>query len=373
MPHHRGRTPRIPVSEPELEEVLAFVAKTRVSYRETWLEELRNGTMEAFVAVLLCQPSHLTYLFLGPDFLKESQIVGLVLRSTLCETRDCGLGLDFGHLKSVSFERYPNYQTYKVLRNTADVLPLFYLPSVTQISAAIENPINSITFPRPATFSWPAAHPPSCPSLRSLKLTAIREPFLGQLLSVADQVQSLDWEWYYNPTFKDQVHTPIIDLAQFTTAISQLRNTLEELAISAVCDYGGDIEYPLLRIQGSFKAIADFDKLRKFTAPLALLVGFPADKTKQIQNFLPRNLEFLTITDDLYLQDQYEWEDREVLSVLESWLENFQASTPHLHGIALFLRLAEDSWNRPIRNELQELCARVGIQLEITKLNEDMS
>jgi hypothetical protein len=373
MPQYRGKTPRLQISELELEEIIAFVAKTTVSYQESWLEELRNGKMDAFVAVLLCQLSQLTYLFLGSDFLRESQIVGLVLRSTICETTDCGLRPDFGNLKSVSFEKDPNYEAYKVLRNTADILPLFYLPSVTQISATIENPISPTKSPQPAKLLWPTAHQPSCPNLRSLKLTDIREPFLGQLLSVTDQVKSLNWEWYYNPTFKDQVHTAIIDLFQFTTAISQLHNTLEELIISAVCDYGGDIEYPLVTIHGSFKAIADFDKLTKFTAPLALLVGFLADETKQIQDFLPRNLEFLTITDDLSLQDQYEWEDHEVLGVIGSWLQNFQSSTRRLRRIALFLRLADDSWNQSIRNQLQELCAGVEIQLEITKLNEDMN
>jgi hypothetical protein len=52
------------------------------------------------------------------------------------------------------------------------------------------------------------------------------------------------------------------------------------------------------------------------------------------------------------------------------WLENFEASTPCLRGIALFFPTTED-WNRPIRNELQELCTRVGIQLEISKLGPD--
>jgi hypothetical protein len=299
-PHYGSKTPRLPVSESTLKEVLAFVAKAKVSYRETWLEELRNGKMDAFVAVLLCQPSYLTYLFLGPDFfLKESQIVGLVLRSTLCETSDCGLGGDFEHFRSVTFgqyveysDHYVHYSAYKVHRNTADVLPLFYLPSVTEISVPIDNP---------TTFPWPAAHPPSCPSLRSLEITNIRESFLGQLLSVTPQVQSLKWLWRHVPDFRDQVNTPIIDLGQFMTAISHLRNTLEELVVLAICwhDSAGIVDPPLT-IQGSFKAIADFDMLRKFTAPFALLLGFQADVTKQIQDFLPRNLEFLTITDNLW-------------------------------------------------------------------------
>lgn len=372
--HYKGKTPRILVPETELEEVLTFVTMTEVFYRETWLEELLNGTMEAFVAVLLCQPSHLTNLFIDTDFAKETQIIGLVLRTTLCDTRGCALGLNFRHLKSVSIERYPNdtFDKYQVIRNIADVLPLFYIPSATQISAGIENPVNPATHLPSATFSWPAAQPPTCPNLLVLKVIYMREPYLDQLLSVASQIQSLHWGWYYNPQYEDHISTPIIDLVQFFKAISHLRNTLEELTISIECTMGRDIEPPQLTIEGSFKAIADFDKLKKFTAPLPLLLGFASDQTKQIQESLPRNLEFLTITDELYYHDQYEWEDRDVVGVLEPWLENFQASNPHLRGIALFLELAEEIWNQPIRSELEEICARVGVQIEITKLSDDL-
>lgn len=373
--YYGGTTPRILVPETELEEVLTFVTMTGVSYRETWLEELRNGTMEAFVAVLLCQPSHLTNIFLDADFAKETRIIGLVLRTTLCGTRGCDLGLDFSHLKSASIERYPNDTLYRhqVIRNIADVLPLFYIPSVTQISAGIENPHNPVIHLPSPTFSWPAAQPPTCPNLRVLKVINLREPYLGQLLSVASQIQSLHWGWYYNTQYEDDhIFTPIINLDQFFKAISHLRNTLEELTISTECDKGCDIELPRLTVEGSFKAIADFDKLKKFTAPLPLLLGFASDQTKQIQESLPRNLEFLTITDELYYHEEYEWEDRDVVSVLEPWLENFQASTPHLRGIALYLELAQEIWNQPIRSELEEICARVGVQIEITKLSDDL-
>lgn len=52
-PGLRGKAPKVLVSKHELEEPLAFVAKAKVAYRDAWLEELRNGTMDAYVAVLL--------------------------------------------------------------------------------------------------------------------------------------------------------------------------------------------------------------------------------------------------------------------------------------------------------------------------------
>lgn len=365
MPHYGNKAPKIPISEFDLEGPLAFVAKTRGSYRDIWLDELRNGTMDAFVAVLLAQPLRLTYLFIGPDFLKESRFIGLLLRSTLCETLDYGLRVDFGRLETVCFERFRDVShRYSTTRNTADVLPLFYLPCVKRISAVIDNPV-------PITFSWPAAHPPSCSTLRSLKLLSIREAFLGHLLLRTDQLEFLHWEWYHNPEFKDQVQTPVINLTQVTTAMSYIRDTLSELVVSALCNLGRDPEYPILSIQGSFRALREFDKLRKFTVPLALLMGFSADMKKRIEDFLPQNLEFLTISDDLYCHEQFEWQDHELFAVLESWLETFQTSTPRLYRVELFLKDLDIGWNQPIRDKLRQLGVRVGIEVEVTKLSKD--
>jgi hypothetical protein len=363
---YRGPVPKIPVSESEMVEVTAFVAGTRVAYRDTWLEELRNGTMDAFVAVLLSQPLRLTSLVIGHDYFRESRLVGSVLRSTLCDrSPDSGLRLDVENLKTVTVERYLDATKDMRTRNTADVLPLFYLPSVQHISAAMDNPDGRLT--------WPAPDPPSPSSLHHLKLTSTREPFLDPLLSVTDQLQTLHWMWYYDPNLRDQAHTDVIDLPRFTTALSHVRDTLTELVVVAECNIE-DIDYPWLQISGSLNAIRNFDKIIKFTAPITLLMGFSATDTatEQLEAALPPNLEFLTLTDDFSLNEQYLWVDRQLFHVLQQWLSRYQASTPRLRGLTLFLRHTDDYWNQPIRDELRELCERVGIRLEVIKLLRDL-
>ncbi|KFY59294.1 hypothetical protein V496_05721 [Pseudogymnoascus sp. VKM F-4515 (FW-2607)] len=318
--NYGGTTPRILVPETELEEVLTLVTMTGVSYRETWLEELRNGTMEAFVAVLLCQPSHLTNVFLDADFAKETKIIGLVLRTTLCGTRGCELGLDFSHLKSASIERCSSPILHTV---------------------------------RHSNLGWnrEPTQPSDTPPVSDILMAGSTAAYLSESPCAESNKFEGTLSW--------------------SATISREPNTISPLGV-VLQPAGSDIELPQLTVEGSFKAIADFDKLKKFTAPLPLLLGFASDQTKQIQESLPRNLEFLTITDELYYHDEYEWEDRDVVSVLEPWLENFQASTPHLRGIALYLELAEEIWNQPIRSELEEICARVGVQIEITKLCDDL-
>lgn len=353
--------PKLQVSESEMAEAMVFVADhTRVPYCETWLDELWDGTTDAYIAILLSLPLRLTSLVMEHDFFKESRLIGLVLRSTLLDqTADYGLRLDFQCLQTVSVERYTDFKQDIRFRNTADILPLFYLPSVRHISASIDSPAGS--------FTWPAPDPPSPSSLRSLILTSTREPFLRPLLSVTNQLQTLDWRWWYDPNSRDPAHTDVMDLTEFTTALSHVRNTLTELIVVAECNIA-DIEYPMVYIRGrgSLSTLKDFDKLTKFTVPFTVLMGFVATgaAAKQLEDALPPNLEILTLTDDLGLNDQYLWEDHQLVSVLQQWLGRYQISTPCLRGLSLSLQQTAEEWKGTAKNVLRELCEELGIRLE---------
>lgn len=362
LPYFRGIAPKISISEVELDEPIAFIQRTRVPYGDLWAQELRHGTMDAFIALLLSQLSNLTCLYLGPNFTKESQLMGMVLRSALCEPVDYGLP-NFQHLRDVSFNfEFDNCRDSRI-KNTTDTLPFFYLPTVQRISASIDNP---------ATFTWPASHPPDPSRLTSLDLTSIREAYLGQLLSVTRALETLRWTWYYCEDIedRDQFCTPIIDLDQVVAAISHVRGTLTDLTISADSDLVGGF-YPPFKTKGSLNAIVNFDMLKIFEAPLTFLMGFSPDTAKRLEDVIPKNIEFLAITDDLMQHDDYEWEDYNILPVIQSFLENCKISTPHLRGISLLLRLTQYEWGPNMRNELEEQCVQVGIQLQI-KLRDDL-
>lgn len=351
----------IPVSEITLKEVLAFVSKTDVSYRTTWLKQLRNGSFDAFFAVLLCQTPHLTSLAIFADFKRGNQLVGSVLRSTLCQTDDCGLGLDFKHLKLVCVYNFVDSKYYMKKRNTKDILTLFYLPSITELRISMDTP----DFPSQPVLPWPTVRPPSCPTLRRLSIAWLREPFLKELLSQTNQLQYLSWTWYYLVGIEGDDNTPVVDLPQFLTAISHLHNTLEELIIGTDCIDRANIFR--VTILGSLEAISNFNTLRRLNVPLAVLLGLTVDTTKQIRASIPRNLEVLTISDYLCERPEFEWEDNEVLSVLKPWLENVKVSSPFLRTIELMITLPPmgPKWTQPMRDELGELCIRAGIKLVI--------
>jgi hypothetical protein len=138
--------------------------------------------MDAFVALLLSQLPNLRSLHMEENFTRKSRFIGIVFRSALCK-ECCPFRTRFEHLQSV-------YAVYRRLRfdireptderNTADVLPFFYLSSIEQLATSIDNPITAI--------EWPAAHPPNPAEPRSLEVSMIREGYLGHLLSLTSKL-----------------------------------------------------------------------------------------------------------------------------------------------------------------------------------------
>ncbi|KAL2133721.1 hypothetical protein VTI74DRAFT_1847 [Chaetomium olivicolor] len=366
----QGKVPKIPVAESDLQEPLSFVGKTGLPFRNTWMEELRKGTLDAFLAVLLSQLPRLQRLHLGPVFFLDIGLTGLVLRSILCNSHVDRLTPDISNklsqLQSVSLERPEgHYKDISIRSNTESVLPFFYLPSLKEMSVLIDDPLDAI-------FQWPTAQPPSALGLVSLRLTGIRESHLGQLLSAVPRLRSLHWEWCFDPDFEDRFNTPVIDLSLLMPALAHVRDTLTELAIPADCLYANRVAEPFpLRVQGSAKALAGFDQLKKLFIPLVFFTGFSVSVREELASCLPRNLEELTLTDDLFrdtdLQEQ--WYETRHNSAISTWLVQVEISTPRLRKLCLVLQPEDHEISFDaidVRNEIRELTIHAGIELEIT-------
>ena len=183
-------------------------------------------------------------------------------------------------------------------------------------------------------------------TLTSLNLEYIREGHLSQILSATTGLKTLHWDWYYREDLANQFVTPIIDLDNIVESMSHVRDTLTDLVIKAGCDTTQGPEPGPLTIKGSMRAIVNFNMLKRFEVPVPFLLGFSQAAAGPLEHVIPRNVEFLTITDDLRLHD--------------------------LRGIALLLRHTDDEWGPVMRRELKELCAGIGIGCEITKLLRDM-
>ncbi|KAH3027076.1 hypothetical protein KXV89_007486, partial [Aspergillus fumigatus] len=360
------KIPNLPVSGAELDQPIAFIRGTGAPYSNLWIQELRQGSLDAFVALLLAQLSNVRYLYLANDFTRQSALVAI------CEPVHYGLP-DFRHLRDVSFLKSDgeDYSRDMKVKTTQDVLPFFYLPSVQRMSASIENPDE---------FTWPAAHLPVPSKLTSLELTIAREAYLSELLALTQNLKTLRWHWYFDYGVIDKFTTPIVNLDWIVAVISRVRGTLTDLTLSAKCGLGGGDQFlPGIKTLGSLQGMVGFDKLKRLQVPWPFLVGFAQDMTKRLQDVIPRNIEFLTITDDLRPQNEdgvvkalprWEWTDDAMLGLLQSWLKDWKACTPHLRDITLLLSWNDDNeWSPRMRDQLRELGAHAGVPLELIELD----
>ncbi|GES59955.1 hypothetical protein ATEIFO6365_0002028600 [Aspergillus terreus] len=366
----RFKLPKIHIPEDQLDQAVAFIRGSGVPYIDWWSQELRDGSVDALVALLLSQLQSLEYLHLSHAFTRQCALTGIVLHSTICEPGPYKLG-NFQYLQVLSFLRRESRDEAcdTTVKNTAAILPFFYLPNLRHVSASIQNPDNR--------WAWPAPHPPVPSKLKSLDLTDIREGCLGELLAVSKNLETLRWKWYYDSSVEDGFVTQTVDLDQIATALCHVQGSLTDLTITADCQPGVNEDFfPGLQTVGSLKALVNFDQIKTLQIPWAFLVGFAQDETKRLQDVIPRNIVFLTITDDLALQNSdyleeewplWEWEDYAILGLLKSWLREWTRWTPHLSRITLLLSWIDtdtNQWSPRAREQLRELSAQVGIPLE---------
>lgn len=193
-------------------------------------------------------------------------------------------------------------------------------------------------------------------------------------------LETLRWKWYYDTAIEEGFTAHTVDLGQIVTALSHVQETLTNLTITADCQPAvgdGDEFFPALEAVGSLNALVNFNRIKTLKIPLPFLVGFAHDGTKRLQGVAPRNVKFLTITDDLALQDSYymedgwwlswEWKEYAILCLLESWLWEWTRWTPHLSRITLRLSWSDtdtDQWPPTAREKLRSLSAQAGVPIE---------
>ncbi|RAH80491.1 hypothetical protein BO86DRAFT_433192 [Aspergillus japonicus CBS 114.51] len=224
----------------ELDEHIAFIRRTGVSHRRSWIRKLRQGTTDAFLALLLAQLSSLRSWHISGVVTRHSNLVGLTLVSAICESGRYQLP-NFQHLREVNSHFMPRSNRRKAGReprkslpwHATNILPFLYLPDLECLSVSLGSPI-----------VWPTPHLPASSKLRSLDLGQVHEADLGEILSVTPNLDTLHWYWSYPTDVVDGVNTSTLDRGQLVAALLQVRNTLRELTIEAVALLPGARRFP---------------------------------------------------------------------------------------------------------------------------------
>ncbi|PLN78208.1 hypothetical protein BDW42DRAFT_175402 [Aspergillus taichungensis] len=368
----RFKFPKIHIPEDELDESIASIDRTGVPYREHWSQELRGGSVDALVALILTQLPSVRHIHLGGDFTRQCALTCMMLRSAICEAGTYQL-CDFQHLQTLSYLRRETrdeaYGKSIEIRNHADILPFFYLPNIRHVRASMDNMEN---------WTWPTPHAPVASKLTSLDLYTIREGCLGEILSVTKNLTALSWKWYYDTDVRDQFVTQILDLDKIGTALSHVQETLTDLTITADSLHQNIPFGHGITEVGSLRAMVNCARIKTLQIPLIFLVGFAQDKTKRLQDVLPKSIEFLTITDDLAYQSNedlekgwhsWEWEDYTIPDLVGPWIRERTRWAPTLKRVTLLLEwmnMETDQWLSRVREQLQALSVQTGIPIELT-------
>lgn len=376
--HYSGSgRPMVPVSRLALGDIVALVERLDVPFSDQWVRELRWGSLDTYVALLLALTPNLKRLRLNESFFRNSRFVGMYFRSVMCEEptqqeASSDRPHPLSNLTEVSARLTYTGKPRIGSSNTSDILTVFYSRTIRHISASIDNPI---------TFSWPGEAPPAPTNLTSLELTVLREGHLGKLLSVTKNLRKLKWEWLLTPQAKRPGVKDIVDLAQIAADLSHVRHSLTDLAITAdIDDSLGNYDMELLEFKGSFEALASFDALKSLEVPFPFLTAsFTDEVTYPIQRSLPSTLRTLQITDDLLQQLDYDegnhYPFRAISGGIRSWLGGCKIDMPCLEKFCLLLRTAnleEEDWGSRIGTMVRDLGAREGIQADIGKLERGL-
>jgi hypothetical protein len=88
---------------------------------------------------------------------------------------------------------------------------------------------------------------------------------------------------------------------------------------------------------------------------------------------LPYNLEELTLTDDLYIDSDFNerWDEAGHTGTIVTWLEDMESLTPRLRKLCLVLQACDGEISREdleVRVKIRKLAERAGI--DVTTLHE---
>ncbi|WYZ39574.1 hypothetical protein EsH8_III_001488 [Colletotrichum jinshuiense] len=357
--------PKIPIVPTELNPLIAAIEGLRLPCGPSWVEQMEAGTMDAFTALLLACLPNLKSLLMEKNFTRQTQLVGNVLRSALCEGT-AGALPKFEHLQVVEF--FDEYCVYRQCHhpggrvNTDDILPLFYLPELQRLEAFIDTPV-------PGIFDWPTSQPPLS-NITSLALYNLREPALEKLLSATPALKSLRWSWYCGPPYRWQPQgrdwCQTIDLQLLATALSHVRDTLENLHITTYEDLDHNFEYQPIMMKGNFRPMASLS-LKKLHLPWSFLAGFYPDRAIPLEEVVPATVENLAISDDLFDTRMCEWEEIEIAEMFPAFFESRRTTKNQLHHLYIRARSCLAEWYEKCDAtfRMRELCAEYHVGLKV--------
>ncbi|OAA73180.1 F-box domain, cyclin-like protein [Cordyceps fumosorosea ARSEF 2679] len=359
--------PIVPLGAHLLSKASEVIESTRVPFTRFWIDELHSGSVDAIVALLVAMAPNLTALHLGPNFTVRSRLWGGMFRYALSGPPNSYKLPTYHNLRLVEASWRTKEWHHNTVCNAAEVLALFYLPRIQNLSVSIDNPVE---------FAWPFSHPPAPSSLVSLDIFRLRESRIGPVLSVLKGLQRLHWHWSYQPDLDEEVSKGVLDLDTAAIALNQVAATLTDLTIGAITRpriSDGDYDPPPLELRGSLDGLSRLSKLRKLRLPWVFLMGFSKSPARNLLSALPLSLELLELTADLDDHEEWEWHDDDsIINAIKLQLTSQSISRyTCLRRIVLPIPSEFSEMTEQREKELFTIGTRAGLELGWIEESED--
>jgi hypothetical protein len=305
--------------------------------------------------------------FRFPGF--RSILQGMVWNGSIAKLRSCNVCLDLLE----GNKRHP----VVVQDWDSALLSLFEVPAIQSISMVASVRAEAICQLRLGTTSI---------TRLDLHHYQIHGTDLSSLLAATTRLKYLkyharsDYAWLGSPRRNKPIPEHGIGLEPLYDALHHVSDTLEELHISQDVDedsyhwsegFGGGYEplYDRTADLGSLR------RLRALTIPYIALLGWKRESyTFDWNEMLPSSLRRIAFNDNL--EENYQpdpWTDEELLPIfltLLEWLSTAERGDQTAE-FGLHLAYQDDDFNKPVRQELTQMCEERGVRCSIEKVNAD--
>ncbi|CZT03466.1 uncharacterized protein RAG0_10205 [Rhynchosporium agropyri] len=345
--------PRINTAALDYQEAMKAMELTKVNFKMqlSWRDQMAHGTMDILTTLLLSQLYRVRKLVLGPIFTFETGILRQLFLAAAFKQASHEVPT-YQHLQVVCLNFSAKQGRHGYPLRSIDLQPWFYLPAVRDLAILSSMPMewDILTIQTPASSL-----------LTTLHLTAVEPKHLGQLLSMTPALQKLRYNWYYRSGVdlrRPEEGSVWINLDDISLALLHVRKTLEVLVITGKVVLEEHYDYDFLEFEGTLGRIVDLHRLKSLQIPLPFLTGeFDACGAVAEEEMFPRNLESLTITDDLLLDWPWKenWDDDAVSSALQRCtyrLRNLKRVKTELCLNTLVLKGVEESWSPFTKEQL---------------------
>lgn len=317
------------IAEGQLVSEIQSLGFAKQELASEWANKIRLGNSDAVVALLVALTPNIRRLSLSPKWTVDLTHLGLVFKTALCPS----------HLTA---SRLPTYKDLTFVSLTPlfleehlfdapaedNILALFYLPGVEELGIPIASR---------SEMNWPYERPPKPTSLRSLEIHRLREQFLGPVLSVCSNLQTLHYRWLlHNGVDQPHSETPLELTEMASNIASHCSHTLTTLWIDAATQLSpGYYDDPPLEFSGSLAPLKELTALERLGLPWPFVCGsVDSPFERSIRNVAPASLRYLQLARQLVRYEEFWWTPAELLGLIAAEMDaGLLQEVPRLEGI----------------------------------------